>query len=183
MPFTFRELEISNVILISTMLSSDNRGSFIETYKHSEFMKAGIPEHFVQDNQSYSERNVLRGLHYQKNPQSQGKLVRCIKGKIFDVCVDLRKSSKFFGKWVGLELSGENNLMLYIPPSFAHGFVVLSDGADVSYKCTKEYAKDLDRGIIWNDPTINIPWTVTDPIISDKDRSHPLLKDADVNFV
>ncbi|MBI1806062.1 MAG: dTDP-4-dehydrorhamnose 3,5-epimerase [Ignavibacteria bacterium] len=182
MPFTFKELEIPNVILITAVLFADSRGSFIETYKRSEFVKAGIREHFVQDNQSRSTRNVLRGLHYQKDPQSQGKLVRCMKGNIFDVCVDLRKSSKFFGKWIGIELSEENNKMLYVPPSFAHGFVVLSDEADVSYKCTKEYAKGLDRGIIWNDPTINISWVIANPIVSDKDRSHPVLKDADLNF-
>jgi len=154
----------------------------METYKHSDFASNGIREYFVQDNYSRSSRGVLRGLHYQRNPYAQGKLVQCLKGRIFDVAVDMRKGSPTFGKWAGVELSEENILMLYVPPAFAHGFIVLSETADVLYKCTKEYAPESDRGIIWNDPDINIQWPVKEPILSDKDKRHPLLKDVDNNF-
>jgi len=154
----------------------------METYKYSDFAKMGIKEHFVQDNYSKSVKGVLRGLHFQKNPNAQGKLVQCLKGKIFDAAVDIRKGSPTFGNWVSVELSEENNLMLYVPPAFAHGFVVLSEAADVIYKCTKEYSPEDDRGIIWNDPDINIRWPINDPLLSGKDRGHPALRDADNNF-
>ena len=154
----------------------------METYKYSDFARTGIREHFVQDNYSRSSMGVLRGLHYQKHPNAQGKLVQCTKGKIFDVAVDIRKGSPTFSQWVSAELSEENNLMLYVPPAFAHGFVVLSESADVIYKCTKEYAPEGDRGIIWNDPDLGILWPVKDPVLSEKDSKHPLLKDADNNF-
>lgn len=154
----------------------------METYKYSDFMNIGIKGHFVQDNFSHSSAGVLRGLHFQKDPNAQGKLVQCVKGKIFDVAVDIRKGSPAFGRWVGMELSEENRHMLYIPPQFAHGFVVLSESADVVYKCTKEYAPEDDRGIIWNDPDLNILWPVKEPVLSKKDAGFPLLKDADYNF-
>jgi dTDP-4-dehydrorhamnose 3,5-epimerase len=125
---------------------------------------------------------VLRGLHYQKDPRAQGKLVQCLRGRIFDVAVDLRKSSPTFSRWVSTELSEDNGLMLYVPPGFAHGFVSLSESADVMYKCTREYSPADDRGVIWNDPDLNILWPVSDPVLSAKDRKHPLLRDADNNF-
>jgi len=154
----------------------------METYKYSDFIHVGITDYFVQDNFSHSARGILRGLHFQKNPNAQGKLVQCLKGKIFDVAVDIRKGSPTFGRWLSKELSEENKHILYIPPQFAHGFVVLSETADVFYKCTKEYAPGDDRGIIWNDPDINILWPVKDPVLSEKDARFPLLKDADINF-
>ena len=164
------------------ILFEDDRGIFTETYRYSDFTQAGIKEHFIQDNYSRSRKNVLRGLHFQKGPRAQGKLIRCSQGKIFDVAVDMRKGSPTYAHWVGVELSRDNNLMLYIPPAFAHGFVVLSSFADVIYKCTKEYQPEDDRGIIWNDPDIKINWPVKKPILSEKDRRLPLLKDADNNF-
>ncbi len=182
MPFTYKKLDIPEIILIEPKVFSDPRGFFIETYKHSDFVHMGIQEHFVQDNFSRSQEDVLRGLHFQKNPNAQGKLIQCLKGKIFDVTVDIRKGSPSFGRWVSIELSEENKRMLYIPPTFAHGFVILSETADVIYKCTKEYSPEDDRGVIWNDPDINIHWPVKDPIHSEKDANHPLLKDADINF-
>lgn len=182
MPFTFASTALPGVILISPKAFADQRGFFLETYKHSDFVSAGIHEHFVQDNHSSSVRGVLRGLHYQKNPHSQGKLVQCVQGKIFDVAVDIRKGSPLFGKWVAVELSSENHRLLYIPAGFAHGFVTLSDTAEIMYKCTAEYRPESDRGVIWNDPDINIAWPVEKPVLSDKDAALPLLKDADNNF-
>ena len=182
MPFTFKKLEIPDIILIGPRAFRDDRGYFMETYKHSDFVSAGIKETFVQDNYSRSSQGVLRGLHYQKDPSGQGKLVQCITGKIFDVAVDIRRGSPYFGKWVGMELSEDTNLMLYIPAGFAHGFVVVSKMADVMYKCTREYAPADDRGIIWNDPFIGIRWPVKEPVLSGKDSEHPLLKDAENNF-
>jgi dTDP-4-dehydrorhamnose 3,5-epimerase len=182
MPFTFRNLSIPEIILIEPKKYGDARGFFMETYKYSDFARTGIKEHFVQDNYSRSSMGVLRGLHYQKNPNAQGKLVQCTKGRIFDVAVDIRRGSPTFRRWVSAELSEDNNLMLYVPPAFAHGFVVLSESADVIYKCTREYAPQDDRGVIWNDPDLNILWPVKEPLLSEKDARHPLLKDADNNF-
>ncbi len=183
MPFQFKRLEIPEVILIEPQIVQDQRGSFMETYKLSDFSSAGIQENFVQDNHSASVKGVLRGLHYQKHPAAQGKLVRCLSGKIFDVAVDIRKGSLTFGRWLGVEISKENNLMLYIPPGFAHGFATISDTADVVYKCTSEYSREQDRGILWNDPDLKISWSITDPILSAKDLSLPLLRDSDTGFL
>jgi len=182
MPFIFQRLDIPELILIEPRRFEDKRGFFMETYKYSEFSLNGISEHFVQDNYSRSVRGVLRGLHYQRTPHAQGKLVQCIKGKIFDVAVDIRKGSPTFKRWIGAELSEENNSMLYIPTGFAHGFLVVSDTADVIYKCTSEYSPEDDRGIVWNDPDIRINWPMHEPLLSDKDKNHPLLRDADNNF-
>jgi len=179
MPFKFSRLEIPDVILVEPISFRDNRGVFIELYKRSDFMREGITEYFLQDNYSRSAKNVLRGLHYQKHPGAQGKLVCCLKGRIFDVAIDIRKDSPTYANWVGAELSDDNNFMLYIPPDFAHGFVVLSDLAEVLYKCTQEYQPENDRGIIWNDPDIGINWPVDNPILSEKDKGLPMLKDAD----
>jgi dTDP-4-dehydrorhamnose 3,5-epimerase len=182
MPFIFKELSIPEVVLIEPTVFRDSRGFFMETYKYSDFARMDVKEYFVQDNYSKSSKGILRGLHFQKNPNAQGKLVQCLKGKIFDVAVDIRKGSPTFGQWVSTELDEENNLILYVPSGFAHGFVVLSEVANVIYKCTREYSPEGDRGIIWNDPDINIQWPVNDPVLSEKDKKHPALKDADNNF-
>ena len=174
MPFTFKKLEIPEVILIEPTIFKDKRGFFLETYQKSEFFNNNIKEEFVQDNFSHSTKNVLRGLHFQKDPHSQGKLIKVNKGEIFDVAVDLRKDSPTYKKWVGIILS--KNQMLYIPPNFAHGFCVLSEEVDFQYKVTKEYNKESESGIIWNDPTINIKWPIKNPIIAEKDSKLPLFK-------
>lgn len=181
MPFNFKKLKIPDLILIEPKVFEDERGFFLESFKLSEFKKAGIDFNFVQDNHSKSKKGVLRGLHYQLNPKAQGKLIRCIKGKILDVAVDIRKGSPWYGKWVSVELSEENKLMLWIPPGFAHGFVALED-AEIIYKCTEEYDPAFDRGIIWNDPEIGINWTLNTPILSKKDALLPELNKAENNF-
>lgn len=180
--FEFTSLAIPDVVMVKPRVFKDDRGFFLETYKHADFAKAGICEVFVQDNYSQSSRNVLRGLHYQKNPFAQGKLVSCLKGAIYDVGVDIRKGSPFYREWVGLELSETNSLMIYVPPGFAHGFLVLTESAEVAYKCTKEYSPEHDRGIIWNDRDISIEWPNIEPVLSRKDAMHPRLRDADNNF-
>ena len=187
MPFEFIKTEIPEVVLIKPKVFSDDRGFFMEFYKKSDFEKVGIDTDFVQDNHSKSVKGVLRGLHYQKEPYSQGKLVRCVKGKIFDVAVDIRKGSSSFGKWIGYELSEENKFMLWIPKGFAHGFLTLSKEAEVIYKVSGgEYSPDHDAGIRWNDPDINIKWPldeIDNVLLSEKDKKLPFLKDADINFV
>lgn len=183
MSFEFRQLSLSGVILITPRVFEDARGFFVETYKQSEFAANGISDNFIQDNHSKSSKNVLRGLHYQKDPKAQGKLVRCVSGEIFDVAVDIRKGSQTFGRWVGEVLSAENKKMLYVPPGFAHGFLVLSDTAEIIYKTTQEYSPENDRGIRWDDPDIAINWGVSQPLVSEKDAKQPLLTDADINFV
>jgi len=179
MPFQFDELTIPGVILVKPHRFKDSRGFFAETYRASQFADNGIGARFVQDNHSHSVGGVLRGLHYQKSPRAQGKLVTVIAGEIFDVAVDIRRSSPTYGKWVGERLSAKNGWMLYLPPGFAHGFCVLSTEADVVYKVTEEFAPELDRGIVWNDPSIGIDWPIQAPILSPKDESLPLLQDAD----
>ncbi|MEO0300671.1 MAG: dTDP-4-dehydrorhamnose 3,5-epimerase [candidate division WOR-3 bacterium] len=177
MPFDFEELEIDGLVLIKTKSFPDIRGYFFESYKESEFKNWGIKEKFKQDNISYSVKNTLRGLHFQRKPKEQAKLVRCIKGEIFDVACDLRKDSKTFGKWASVILSEENKNMLYIPKGFAHGFCVLSDYAILLYKVSEEYYKELDAGIRWDDPDLDITWPIKNPILSDKDKNLPFLKD------
>ena len=152
MPFEFEPTELKDVILVKPRVFGDSRGFFMETYKKSEFFQYGITTEFVQDNHSKSTRGVLRGLHYQKAPRAQAKLVRCPKGKVFDVAVDIRKDSPDFGKWVGAVLSEENKHMLFIPEGFAHGFVVLSDEAELIYKASDEYSPENYRGIKLNYP-------------------------------
>ncbi|MEN9945817.1 MAG: dTDP-4-dehydrorhamnose 3,5-epimerase [Pseudomonadota bacterium] len=174
---------IPEVILIQPKLFGDSRGFFVESYKQSIFHAHGIRAEFVQDNHSKSSKGVLRGLHYQLNPQAQGKLVRCIRGAVFDVAVDIRIGSPTFGKSVAYELSAENHAMLWIPAGFAHGFVTLEDDTEFVYKTTAEYAPDLDRGIYYNDPQIAINWPVLpNLLLSDKDQHQPLLADAEINF-
>ena len=183
MPFTFTRLSVPDVILVEPKIFKDGRGYFMETYKFSEFEKNGILNNFVQDNQSLSTKNVLRGLHYQLPPFAQAKLIRCLKGKIFDIAVDIRKSSPTFGKWVSADLSEENKKMLYIPEGFAHGFLTLSETAEIHYKITGEYAPDYERAIIWNDKDISINWPIGDNqevILSEKDLKSPALKNAEI---
>lgn len=183
MPFRFKRLEIPEAILIELEVFPDERGFFMETYRYSDFAAFGIKEHFVQDNHSRSKKGVLRGLHYQRPPRAQGKLVRVVVGEIFDVAVDIRKGSPWFGRWVGVTLSAENKRMLYIPPGFAHGFCVMSEEAEVVYKVTEEYSPEHDAGILWNDPEIGIRWPVKDPIVSFKDSRLPFLRKAGNDFV
>jgi dTDP-4-dehydrorhamnose 3,5-epimerase len=178
MPFQFEKLGIPEVVLIEAERFGDDRGFFMEMFKASEFTTYGIPAVFVQDNLSHSVRGVLRGLHYQKQPKAQGKLVSVLRGQIFDVAVDIRQGSPTFGQWLGTELSADNGRMLYVPVGFAHGFCVLSEQADVLYKVTAEYARELDRGIIWNDPDIGIRWPIAVPILSPKDARLPRLREA-----
>lgn len=182
MPFKFHGLGIPGLILIEGQRFHDERGFFAETYKISQFEAHGISSPFVQDNWSHSVRGVLRGLHYQKQPKAQGKLVMVLRGEIFDVAVDIRKGSPTYGQWVGVGLRAEEPHMLYVPPGFAHGFCVLSDEADVLYKVTTEYSPELDRGVIWNDPEIGIQWPISDPLLSAKDAQLPSLRNADNNF-
>ena len=178
MPFEFEKTQLPDVILVKPKIFGDARGFFMETYKKTEFAKNGIDIEFVQDNHSKSTKGVLRGLHYQKEPKAQAKLVRCPYGKVFDVAVDIRKNSPYFGKWTGAILSAENKHMLYIPEGFAHGFVVLSDEAELFYKASDEYSPEHDRGIKWNDTDINIDWGIDfKPLVSEKDDRQPLLKE------
>lgn len=175
------QTEIPEVLIIEPQVFGDERGFFFESYNEKALLeKAGVSPHFVQDNHSRSAKNVLRGLHYQIE-QSQGKLVRVVEGAVFDVAVDLRKSSETFGQWVGVHLSAENKQQLWIPAGFAHGFVVLSDYAEFLYKTTDFYAPQHERSILWNDPDIGIDWQIEgEPILSGKDKAGKLLQDAEV---
>lgn len=178
MSFEFIKQEIPEVILIKPKVFGDNRGFFMETYKKSEFFANGINLEFNQDNHSKSTAHVLRGLHFQKAPYGQAKVVRCTRGRIYDVAVDIRPESKTFGKYVKVELSEDNKQMLFIPEGFAHGFVVLSEEAELNYKATGEYAPQADCGVIWNDEDINIDWEIDfDPILSEKDTKQKTLKE------
>ena len=179
MPFEFERLDIPDVILVKPKVFGDNRGFFMESYKKSDIINGGIDVEFVQDNHSKSSAKVLRGLHYQEAPFGQAKLVRCSRGRIFDVAVDIRLESETFGKYVKVELSEDNKHMLFIPDGFAHGFVVLSEEAELLYKTSGEYAPHADRGIIWNDKDINIDWEIDfEPILSEKDAVQPKLSEV-----
>jgi len=184
LPFRLRRFDdIPEVIAVEPQVIDDERGWFIETYRKSEFANQGITEDFLQDNHSYSTgKGVLRGLHFQKQPAAQGKLVRCVIGEIFDVAVDIRKGSPTYSRWVSATLSTENRRMIWIPVGFAHGFQTITEITEVEYKVTAEYNSEHDRGIRWNDPAIGIKWPVQNPILSRKDTEAPLLKDADNNF-
>ena len=174
---------IADVLVIEPKVFGDDRGFFLESFNQQAFNEAtGTRNDFVQDNHSRSSRGVLRGLHYQLPPHAQGKLVRVTHGAVFDVAVDIRQGSTTFGKWVGVELTAENHKQLWIPPGFAHGFMVLSDTADFLYKTTAYYAPQSDRGILWSDPQIDIQWPDLgmDFLLSDKDRKQPWLKDAEL---
>ena len=180
----FIPTDIPEVLLIKPKLFADARGYFMETFRADLFAAHGIDEAFVQDNMSSSVKGTLRGLHYQLAPHAQGKLVRVIRGAVYDVAVDIRRASPTFGRWLGVTLTEENKLSLYIPAGFAHGFYVLSDVAEFIYKCTRLYAPQAERGIIWNDPELNIQWPIESQalILSSKDQANPLLRDAEINF-
>jgi len=182
MPFNFKSLEITEVILVEPKVFSDERGFFMETYKMPDFAASGIKGNFVQDNHSRSTKGILRGLHYQNPPFAQGKLVRAVRGEIFDVAVDIRKGSPTYGKWVSAILSEENKNILYVPKGFAHGFCVLSEIAEVIYKATNVYSPQSEAGIIWNDGDLHIEWPIGKPILSQKDNEWPTLREADIGF-
>ncbi len=180
--FTFIETPIKDVYEILVKRYGDNRGYFMETYKESDFNKAGLNYKFIQDNQSKSKKGVLRGLHFQKT-FPQAKLVRCIEGEVFDVAVDLRKDSETYGKWYGVVLSAEKGNQFMIPRGFAHGFVVLSETATFCYKCDELYHPEDEGGVMWNDPDIGISWPYDGiPLLSEKDKVHKSLKELKVSF-
>ncbi len=170
-----RQTELEGVLLIEPTVHLDSRGRFFESYEKEKYRVLGIHEEFVQDNQSLSNKNVLRGLHYRIDPE-QAKLVRVVKGEVFDVVVDIRKSSATFGKWQGFIFSDANYLQLYIPAGFAHGFCVLSDTAEFLYKVSEYYSAEKEKGIIWNDPDIGIDWPISNPVLSEKDQDNPRLR-------
>lgn len=173
MSFTFHPLTIRDVVLIRPTRHVDDRGVFAEVYREEAFRRGGIDARFVQDNLVRSVQGVLRGLHYQVPPSAQGKLVGVVEGRIWDVAVDLRKGGPTYGRWVARTLDVETGELLWIPPGFAHGYCVLSETADVMYKVTQPYVAKLNRGIRWNDPKLGIPWPVTDPVLSERDRKQP----------
>ncbi len=175
MAFTFTSLNITEVLKIEPKIFPDERGLFWENYKFSEFQLNGVSTRFVQDNISVSKKGVLRGLHFQKEPKAQAKLVYVVRGKIWDVAADIREGSESYGQWVAQELSEENQLMLYIPEGFAHGFLALEDNTKVCYKTGDEYDPATESGIRYNDPTLNITWPLKDLIISAKDKELPLI--------
>lgn len=177
MALTIEDAGLAGVLLIKPDLFGDARGFFAELYHRQKYITAGLAKTFVQDNQSRSVKGVLRGLHYQlRHPQ--GKLVCAARGEIFDVAVDIRRGSPTFGRWTGHVLSDTNRCQMYVPEGFAHGFCVLSDTADVVYKCTDFFDPEDDRGILWSDPDIGIAWPIAQPLISDRDSRHPLLREA-----
>ncbi|MFT3753643.1 MAG: dTDP-4-dehydrorhamnose 3,5-epimerase [Paludibacter sp.] len=178
------ETPIKDLIIIKPRVFADARGFFCETYNEKTYHEAGIDLRFCQDNQSKSSYGVIRGLHYQLNPQSQSKLVSVVQGAVWDVAVDLRAGSPTFGQWYGVELTEENHLQFLIPQGFAHGFSVISETAVFSYKCDNFYSPALERGLMYNDPALGIDWKIPGDkaIVSDKDLKHPLFKDAEMNF-
>src|SRR5262245_28400218 len=179
MPFTFEPTSLPGVVIITPRVFADDRGFLMETYKQSEFYAAGLDVSLVQENHSRSTLGTLRGLHYQREPKAQAKLVRVVLGEVFDVAVDIRQGSPTFGRWVAVSLSAENRKSLYIPAGFAHGFCVTSDVAEVIYKTTEEYAPDHEEGIRWDDPGLAIPWPVKTPTLSPRDERWPLLVRTD----
>lgn len=175
--------EIKDVIIIEPDVFSDDRGWFFESYSKQKYFEAGIKADFVQDNHSRSkQKGTLRGLHFQNNPNSQAKLIRCTQGTVLDVAVDLRPGSATYKKWISVELSAQNKKQIFIPKGFAHGYLTLTDNVEFEYKVDEYYNKDSDRSIRFNDPEIGVDWGITDPILSDKDKNAPLLKDSDINF-
>jgi dTDP-4-dehydrorhamnose 3,5-epimerase len=170
--------ELKDCYIIEPVKFGDNRGWFKETYSEKSFKEAGLEYNFVQDNMSFSkEKGVLRGLHFQKDPFCQAKLVSCIQGSVFDVAVDIRKNSPTYGKWIGVELNPENGRQLLIPRGFLHGFQTLTDDVIFAYKCDNLYSKEHDGGVIYNDPTINVEWPIDNPILSEKDKNQPTFKE------
>jgi dTDP-4-dehydrorhamnose 3,5-epimerase len=173
---------LPGVLIVEPRVYADPRGLFFESYNQRDFAPQGIVDVFVQDNHSRSVQGTLRGLHYQTAP-GQAKLVRVAVGEVFDVAVDIRWGSPTYGQWVGVTLSAENHRQLYIPVGYAHGFCVTSAWAEFLYKCSSYYAPDKERGIAWDDPALAIPWPVSSPILSERDRRHPLLAEADHDYI
>lgn len=181
----FIQTKLPGVIVVEPKVFGDHRGWFMESYSKKHFQDAGINIEFIQDNQSFSAtKGTLRGMHFQLNPKCQTKLVRCTRGSLYDVVIDIRKGSPTYGEWFGIELSAENKKQLLVPKGFAHGFMTLEDNVEIQYKCDELYAPEYDGGILWNDPEIGIEWPLNVvPVISEKDEKAPLLKDAKTNFV
>jgi dTDP-4-dehydrorhamnose 3,5-epimerase len=171
------ETPLKGLYVIEPKVFKDERGYFYESYNQKMFQNAGITDIFVQDNQSFSQKNVVRGLHFQSPPFAQAKLVRVIKGAVLDVVVDIRKNSPTYGKHYAIELTEENFLMLYIPIGFAHGFATLEDNTIFAYKCSNFYNKEFEDTILWNDPDLNINWNIQNPILSEKDKKGKLFRD------
>ena len=171
------ETDLPGVLIVEPKVFGDERGFFMESYNAGRYGEAGLPDRFVQDNLSFSRRGVLRGLHFQ-NPQPQGKLVSVLQGEVFDVAVDIRVGSPTFGRWTGVSLSAENKRQFYVPPDFAHGFVVTSDVALFYYKCTDYYAPHAEGSVLWDDPEIGIEWPIEAPTLSEKDRAAPTLRET-----
>lgn len=184
MPFSFESTRLPEIVLVVPRRFADERGWFAETYKASEFSATGVSTTFVQDNESVSMAGTIRGLHYQLPPHAQGKLVRVVAGRVWDVAVDVRRVSPTFGRWVGFELSASNGNMLWIPPGFAHGFLAMEDNTHLVYKCTAEYHQASERAIRWDDPTLAIEWRRVPDLdgyrVSSKDGAAPLFVDAEV---
>ena len=174
--------KITEVVVLEPSVFRDERGYFMETWSRERYAEAGIGATFVQDNLSFSRQGVLRGLHFQ-NPRAQGKLVSVVQGAVFDVAVDLRRDSPTFGEWVGVELSEENHRQMYIPEGFAHGFVVTSETALFSYKCTRVYSPEHERSLRWDDPDVGIEWPIAEPILSTKDKGAPGLREVSEEFL
>lgn len=185
MPFTFEPLGIPGLVVVTPQAFADDRGYFVETYKRSEFVRAGLPTEYLQDNCSLSKKGVVRGLHYQLEPAAQGKLLRALSGSLWEVAVDIRTGSPTFGRWAGVLLTPGNRKMFWIPAGFAAGVISLEDDSELAYKTTTEYSKAHERGILWNDAAVAIRWpsSGTPPIVSEKDRVHPELRNAETNFV
>jgi dTDP-4-dehydrorhamnose 3,5-epimerase len=169
--------EIQDLLIVKPRVFEDERGYFFESYNHGLFASNGIENRFLQDNESKSKKGVLRGLHFQKPPYDQGKLVRVMKGAVLDVAVDIRKNSPTYGKWASIVLTDKNKFMYWVPPGFAHGFVTLEDDTVFFYKCTNVYNKESEGSIRWNDPDLNIDWGIDQPVLSEKDKISPLFKD------
>lgn len=169
--------KIPDLLIVKPAVFEDNRGYFFESYNKEKFLKEGIDQNFVQDNESKSMKGVLRGLHFQAPPFAQGKLVRVMKGAVLDVAVDIRKNSPTYGQWASIELTESNKMMYWVPPGFAHGFVTLEDHTVFFYKCTNVYNKNSEGSIRWNDPDLNIDWGISDPILSEKDMLSPMFRD------
>jgi dTDP-4-dehydrorhamnose 3,5-epimerase len=177
------ETKFKDAILIEPKVFGDHRGFFMESYNEETYKKNGIDMNFIQDNHSLSQQaGTLRGMHYQLQPKAQSKLIRVTRGAIYDVIVDIRKSSPTYGQWQGFILSAENKRQLLVPKGFAHGFCTITEDTEVQYKVDELYSPEHDRGIAWNDPTLNVDWPEKNPILSDKDKTHPTLAEAENNF-
>lgn len=178
------QTELEGVFILEPIVHKDYRGFYIESYSARTLSKLGINDVFVQDNHFLSlKRGTIRGIHFQNNPKSQSKLLRCTKGSLLDIIVDLREGSPNYKKWISVLLSEENKLQIYIPRGFGHACISLEDNTEGEYKVDELYEPEYDRAIAWNDPELNIDWTIEDVIVSDKDKNAPLLKDSDVNFI